>query len=188
MRRWLLLLVLGCVSACPASTSATPAESRQPAAVNRPSPNPPRSPTRDPSARDWVGPELPRAKVILVDAYGAPHGVRVEVAHTADSRERGLMWRESLPAGEGMLFLFPFEVVQSFWMRNTLIPLDILFINEALEVVGIVENAEPLTRTGRSVGIPSRYVLEVPGGWTRAKGIVSGSKVRFEGVAAIPIR
>jgi uncharacterized membrane protein (UPF0127 family) len=188
MRRWLLLLALGCATACPASTNTPPAEAQRTSQVSRTSPNPSRSTLRDPSAREWVGPELPRAKVILVDAFGAPHGVKVEVAHTADSRERGLMWRESLAPGEGMLFLFPFEVVQSFWMRNTLIPLDILFINEALEVVGIVENAEPLTRTGRSVGIPSRYVLEVPGGWTRAKGIVTGSRARFEGVSGIPIR
>lgn len=182
------MLALICVSACPASTSATPAETQPANAVKRSPQNRPRTVTRDPSARDWVGPELPRAKVILVDAFGAPHGVQVEVAHTADSRERGLMWRESLAAGEGMLFLFPFEVVQSFWMRNTLIPLDILFINEAMEVVGIAEQAEPLTHTGRSVGIPSRYVLEVPGGWTRANGIVTGARARFEGVAQIPIR
>lgn len=188
MRCWLLLLVLGGVTACPASSSANPTEAPRTQQVNRPSQTSPRSPPRDPSARDWVGPELPRAKVILVDAFGAPHGVQVEVAHTADTRERGLMWRESLAPGEGMLFLFPSEVVQSFWMRNTLIHLDILFINEAMQVVGIVGNAEPLTRTGRSVGIPSRYVLEVPGGWTRDKGIVTGSRVRFEGVSGIPIR
>src|SRR5690606_41316846 len=136
MRRWLLLLVLGCVSACPASTSATPAESRQPAAVNRPSPNPPRSPTRDPSARDWVGPELPRAKVILVDAYGAPHGVRVEVAHTADSRERGLMWREALPAGEWWLFLFPLELGMCVWRSHTLNTHSTLLLHLSLAATG----------------------------------------------------
>lgn len=183
MTRWVLLSSLLLTTACPASTNATPAEPERSRQVNRPTSN-----TRDPSARDWVGPELPRAQVILTDAFGGRHRVEVEVAHTPDSRERGLMWRESLNEGEGMLFLFPLEGVQSFWMRNTFIPLDILFINEAMEVVGISENAEPLTHTGRSVGRPSRYVLEVPAGWSRAKGIRAGSKARFDGVADIDIR
>jgi uncharacterized membrane protein (UPF0127 family) len=113
--------------------------------------------------------------------------VEVEVAATPDARTRGLMWRTELAAGKGMLFLFPDEEVQSFWMRNTLIPLDKLFITSQLKVAGIVERAQPRTLTGRSVGAPSQYVLEVPGGWSQSVGVTKGSAVEFEGVAQIQI-
>ena len=95
------------------------------------------------------------------------------------------MWRTSLAPTTGMLFVFPFEEVQSFWMRNTLISLDMLFITRAGVVAGIVENAEPQTLKGRSVGRPTLYVLEVPGGWSAKQGIRAGSHVGFEG---LPLR
>lgn len=142
---------------------------------------------KDVRAEDIAGPTLPRARVILEDASGGLHRVDVEVAATPESRARGLMWRKELPAGQGMLFIFPEEEIQSFWMRNTLIPLDMLFINSAGRIVGIVERAEPRTRTPRSVGRPGRYVLEVPGGWSRTEGLARGGAVRFEGLEGIRV-
>jgi uncharacterized protein len=141
----------------------------------------------DVDAKDYVGPTLPRARVLLEDAQGGVHPVDVEVAATPETRTRGLMWREALPAGQGMLFIFPADEVQSFWMRNTLIPLDMLFINSAGKLAGIIENAQPRTLTSRSVGVPGRYVLEVPGGWSRANGITRGGTVRFQGLEAIHV-
>ncbi len=142
----------------------------------------------DVSAEDYPAPELPRATVVLQDAFGGRHAVEVEVAANDPMRTRGLMWRRELPGGKGMLFIFPGpEEVRSFWMRNTLIPLDMLFIDGDGLVVGIVENAEPRTLGSRSVGRPSKYVLEVPGGWTREKGIRPGSTVQFHGLGAIPV-
>ncbi|PTL80686.1 hypothetical protein DAT35_27595 [Vitiosangium sp. GDMCC 1.1324] len=141
---------------------------------------------KDVRAED-VRPTLPRAWVILEDASGGVHRVEVEVAATPESRTRGLMWRTELPAGQGMLFIFPEDEVQSFWMRNTLIPLDMIFINSARRIVGIVERAEPRTRTPRSVGEPGRYVLEVPGGWSREVGLASGGTVRFQGLEGIRV-
>jgi uncharacterized protein len=132
-------------------------------------------------------PALPRAFVRLHDAFGGVHRVEVEVAATPDSRTRGLMWRTELAPGKGMLFLFPEDEVQSFWMRNTQISLDMLFINSRKQLVGIVERAEPRTLTARSVGVPSQFVLEVPGGWCQSVGVVSGSTVEFEGVSSIKI-
>ncbi|WNG35281.1 DUF192 domain-containing protein [Archangium violaceum] len=142
---------------------------------------------KDVSAEDYVGPTLPRARVLLEDADGGLHRVDVEVAATPESRQRGLMWRRELPAGQGMLFVFPAEEVQSFWMRNTLISLDMIFINSAGQIVGIVERAEPRSRASRSVGVPGRYVLEVPGGWSQTVGLKRGGAVRFEGLEPIQV-
>jgi hypothetical protein len=125
--------------------------------------------------------------VVLEDGQGGQHRVDVEVAATPQTRTRGLMWRKELPAGQGMLFIFPEEEVQGFWMRNTLIPLDMIFINSAGKIVGIIERAEPRTLTSRSVGVPGRYVLEVPGGWSRANGLTRGGTVRFQGLEGIQV-
>jgi uncharacterized membrane protein (UPF0127 family) len=148
---------------------------------------PPSAPPTDVTAKDYVMQPLPRAFVRLHDAFGGVHRVEVEVAATPEARSRGLMWRTELAAGKGMLFLFPEEEVQSFWMRNTLIPLDMIFINTSMKVAGIVERAEPRTTTPRTVGVPSQFVLEVPGGWSQSVGVTKGSTVEFEGVSSIPI-
>jgi len=197
--RVLVLLLAGLLAGCPGSSSAQKSAPQAPAPASSVKPSAPsgavparapgsRATLTDPSAEDWVGPPLPLARVVITDAFGAPHRVEVEVAHTPELRQRGLMWRKSLASGKGMLFIFPYEVVQSFWMVNTFIPLDLLFIDDAHRVVGVVERAEPHTRTSRTVGIPSRYVLEVPGGWCEQKGIRAGARVTFEGLATIPIR
>lgn len=143
--------------------------------------------TTDVTSKDYVMPPLPRAWVRLKDAYGGTQSVEVEVAATPDTRRRGMMWRTELAPGKGMLFLFPEEEVQSFWMANTLIPLDMIFITSGMQVAGIVDRAVPQSRAARSVGVPSQYVLEVPGGWSQSVGIVKNSPVEFEGVAGIQI-
>ena len=108
--------------------------------------------------------------------------VTVEVVDTEPKIMKGLMYREHLPPDDGMLFMMPQEYDHAFYMRNTLIPLDMIFIAKDLTIAGIVENTEPKTETLRRVGKPSLYVLEVNAGWTAAKQIKAGSKVRFEGV------
>ena len=125
---------------------------------------------------------VPRPRVVVETSSGARHPVDVELARTEPERRKGLMDRSSLPAEAGMLFIFDESSVQSFWMKNTLIPLDMLFVSDDGHVVGIVERAEPLTETPRSVGRPSRYVLEVNGGWCAAHGVRAGDRVRFENV------
>jgi uncharacterized protein len=121
------------------------------------------------------------ACVVVVTATGE-HAVAVEVARTDAERAMGLMHRRSLTDDAGMLFVFAESDDHSFWMKNTLIPLDMIFIGEDGRVVGIVERAEPLTLTQRSIGKPSRYVLEVNGGWSSQRGVRAGDVVRFEGV------
>lgn len=92
---------------------------------------------------------------------------------------RGLMCRRAMQRDWGMLFLMDRTKVQSFWMMNTLIPLDMVFIDEQWTVVGVVAEAAPQTRTPRTVGVPSRYVLELVGGEAARAGIRAGTQARF---------
>jgi uncharacterized membrane protein (UPF0127 family) len=121
---------------------------------------------------------------VLLNPNGRPPvRVRVKLARTGEQRRRGLMYVQNLPLEDGMLFLFEEEALQSFWMRNTMIPLDMIFIRSDLTVAGVVENAAPLTEETRDVGKPSRYVLEVNGGMARKWGVKEGTPVTFEGVS-----
>jgi hypothetical protein len=142
---------------------------------------PPRSAPPDPTAERWDGSPADRGQLVVHDAFGGAHRLMVEIADTSPLRTRGLMWRSEVPDGTGMLFIFPTEVVQSFWMRNTLIPLDLLFVDRSGKVVGVVQWAEPQTLTSRTVGKPSLYVLEVPGGWTSRNSVRTGARVELEG-------
>lgn len=108
--------------------------------------------------------------------------VKAEVVSSPGAVQRGLMYRNHLPPDEGMLFLMGYEDDHSFWMHNTLIPLDIIFITRDLTVAGVAANAPPRTDDHQSVGKPSLYVLEVNGGWCAKHGIGAGTKVAFDGV------
>lgn len=132
---------------------------------------------------------LQRSRVGIITADGRRHAVSVELAVDDESRARGMMYRTSLGADEGMLFLFDREQVQQFWMRNTLIPLDMIFIDSTGRIVGIVPEATPRTDTPRGVRTPSRYVLEVNGGWAALKGVRAGDYVELsEALAAAGAR
>ncbi len=122
------------------------------------------------------------ARVAVEASSGARPAVNVEVARTEPERRKGLMDREKLAPDAGMLFVFDETSDHGFWMLNTLIPLDMIFVGEDGRVVGIVERAEPRSTEMRSVGAPSRYVLEVNGGWAAAHGVRTGDLVRFENV------
>lgn len=124
--------------------------------------------------------ERQRPIVVLLPEGREPVTVKVEVAANDPARERGLMYRRHLAEDAGMLFVFDRMEHQSFWMENTYIPLDMIFIDDALRVVGVVENAEPLTEDAREVEGESRYVLEVNAGFARQHDILPGTQVRFE--------
>jgi uncharacterized membrane protein (UPF0127 family) len=124
------------------------------------------------------------SRVIVETRAGARHAVRVEIARTFAERARGLMERRELAQDAGMLFIFDETSDHAFWMKNTLIPLDMIFAGEDGRIVGIVARAVPGDLTGRSVGAPSRYVLEVNGGWAQAHGVAPGDRLKFENVGA----
>jgi len=123
-----------------------------------------------------------RGPVAVIRGPAAAVEVSLEVAATPAERARGLMYRTSLAEGRGMLFVFDEDRNHSFWMKNTLIPLDMLFIARDGTVVGIHPNATPLSTADIAVGKLSRYVLEVPGGYAARHGIVAGAQVEFRGV------
>lgn len=122
-------------------------------------------------------PALPR--VVLSSPGQDPVSVTVEVVETDAARQRGLMYRKHLAPDAGMLFIFDREEQHSFWMHNTLIPLDMLFIKSDWTVLGIVENATPLTDSLRNVPGTSQYVLEVNAGFSRRHGLQAGTTVRY---------
>ena len=152
-----------------------------------PAPAPPatKAPVTDITAQDYVMPKMPHARVTLVDAFGGKHPVDAEVASNRDQRTRGLMWRTELAEGTGMLFVFQKDSFLSFWMKNTLIPLDMIFIRSDFTIVGIVEKAEPKTLSARAPDDQSMYVLEVPSGWSEKIGLKPGLKVKVDGIQGI---
>jgi uncharacterized protein len=108
---------------------------------------------------------------------------QVEVADTPAKRELGLQYRRDLAADRGMIFLFPTESHHSFWMKNTPIPLDIIFINRDRKIVGIVEQAVPFSTDSRSVPAASQFVLEINGGLAGRYGVKVGDSISFQGLA-----
>jgi uncharacterized membrane protein (UPF0127 family) len=118
-------------------------------------------------------PQSPKLKKILVGKTP----LWVEVADTLEKQERGLMFRRSLPENEGMLFVYKEPIEMSFWMRNTLIPLDIVFVG-ADGVILNIHQARPLDESVlyHSAGA-AKYVIETNQGWFARHGIVPGDKV-----------
>ncbi|AXK80298.1 DUF192 domain-containing protein [Pseudolabrys taiwanensis] len=105
------------------------------------------------------------------------HAFSVELAATEAEREKGLMYRKSLPEGQGMLFDFHRDQEVGFWMKNTYIPLDMIFIRGDGRILRIAENTEPLSEKIVPSNGPVRAVLEVIGGTARKLGIAPGDRV-----------
>lgn len=110
--------------------------------------------------------------------------VTLEVANTPEARNRGLMYRDTLPESHGMLFVFEDEAGHEFWMKNTLISLDMIFIAGDGRVVGVRADTTPLSTAPIGVGAPSRYVLEVRGGWAARHGVAPGDRVALVGLGS----
>jgi uncharacterized protein len=119
---------------------------------------------------------------VAIDTGGRKVLFRVEVAVTPEEHARGLMYRSRLADDAGMVFVFEQPAIQRFWMKNTLIPLDMIFIGKDRRIVGVVENAAPETESERMVGAPSQYVLEIGGGLSAKLGIRRGEQVDFQNV------
>jgi uncharacterized membrane protein (UPF0127 family) len=104
----------------------------------------------------------------------------VEIADTREKQALGLMFRDSMPPDQGMLFVFPREAPRSFWMKNTRIPLDIMYFNEELELVSISADAPPCrVRYCPSYPskIPAKFVLELNAGTAAELGVELGDRL-----------
>lgn len=105
--------------------------------------------------------------------------VDVEVADEENERMQGLMYRYSMEENQGMYFIFPEEDFRSFWMKNTFMSLDIIFINANHEIVSIQKYAQPKSTYSQPSEKPAKYVLEVNAGFTDKHGIKPGDRVKF---------
>lgn len=109
--------------------------------------------------------------------------LKVELATTEKQRSRGLMHRTFLPETRGMLFVFPGDDFWSFWMKNTLIPLDIIWMDRDHKIIDIVHNAQPARSENPVSFAPlfrARYVLEVQGGFVEKNRIKTGDQAQFK--------
>jgi uncharacterized protein len=116
----------------------------------------------------------------IVTASGA-HGFEVEVARSAREREVGLMYRRALPTERGMLFIFPKEQIIYMWMKNTYLPLDMVFVSRSGRVVGVKRDAAPMSEELITSGPPAYAVIELNAGVAKAIGVATGDSVRHPG-------
>ncbi|MBD3328271.1 DUF192 domain-containing protein [Candidatus Peregrinibacteria bacterium] len=119
-------------------------------------------------------------KVVTINTDNEKVNFIVEIADTIEKRQEGLMFREELDQNYGMWFVFDKEQELSFWMKNTLIPLDMIFVNDEFYVVDIVKNAQPCKSDPCSsypADRPARYVLEINAGLSDLMGIEEGDEV-----------
>jgi uncharacterized membrane protein (UPF0127 family) len=114
--------------------------------------------------------------VVFRDAPGSP-SVKVEVARSPTVRSRGLMFRRSMPDDAGMIFVWEEDEPRTFWMHNTCIPLDMLFIDHEGYIVGILEQVPTMNDMSRRNPCPARQVLEVNAGYCRRHGIRAGQQI-----------
>lgn len=124
-------------------------------------------------------PTLGTGTVGFPEAPGAPT-VKVEVARSSAQVQRGLMYRRNLPAEEGMIFVFPDQRTRTFWMKNTCIPLDMLFLASDGTIAGILEQVPVSNEAARTVPCPAAYVLEMNAGWSRRHGVKPGMKTDIQ--------
>jgi uncharacterized membrane protein (UPF0127 family) len=120
-----------------------------------------------------------RQQTLVLHSASGDHRIKVEVVTRSADQARGLMYRRSLIQDSGMLFIFRQEEPQSFWMKNTLIPLDMIFVSRDLVIVDITTMQPCITDpcpdyTSRQ---PAQYVLEVNAGYCRSHNIIIGDKV-----------
>ena len=116
---------------------------------------------------------------LTIRTAGGPHPFQIEVARSEPQREQGLMYRRSLAPDYGMLFDFERIEPVSMWMKNTYIPLDMIFIRRDGTIARIAENTEPLSTRVISSGEPVLGVLEVAGGTARRLGIKAGDRIEY---------
>ena len=106
--------------------------------------------------------------------------IDVEVADNDRKRSQGLMFRKTMDESQGMYFVFPISELQSFWMKNTPLSLDIMFVNENKEIVKIHKNTTPFSEKSLPSDKKAMYVVEVVAGFSDKYGVKEGDKINFQ--------
>jgi hypothetical protein len=128
----------------------------------------------------FIGLTTANAEPLVIHTGGSAYKFEVEVVTTPETRAQGLMFRKAMPPNAGMLFIYPDEQPVSFWMKNTLIPLDMLFVKTDGSIAHIAHNAVPMDETPIDSGAAVKAVLEINGGTANALGIKEGDKVEYQ--------
>ncbi|PKO94609.1 MAG: hypothetical protein CVU16_01905 [Betaproteobacteria bacterium HGW-Betaproteobacteria-10] len=123
------------------------------------------------SATAWAQNSMP-----IIELTAGFHRIEAEVAANDPNRQLGLMNRQSMPAQRGMLFVFPQNNTHCMWMRNTLLPLSVAFIDDEGKVINI-EDMQPQTEDNHCARRPARYALEMNLGWFAQRGLKAGVKL-----------
>jgi uncharacterized membrane protein (UPF0127 family) len=118
-----------------------------------------------------------RAELPAVQLSAGMHLIRAEVADSMGSRMEGLMHRTSMPEGSGMVFVFEENAIHCMWMKNTLIPLSVAFIDQSGAIINIAD-MRPHSEQSHCAARPARYALEMNKGWFAQRGIKPGAKLR----------
>lgn len=119
-------------------------------------------------------------RALVIETAIGKHRYTVEVAATPQQQETGMMYRRSMPADHGMIFPFAAPQVLTFWMENTWLPLDLVFIASDGKVVSIAADAKPMSRDIISSGAPASAVLELNAGEAKRIGLRPGDRVRYK--------
>jgi len=116
----------------------------------------------------------------IIDSVGTiKKEIKIEIADNDFEQQTGLMYRKKMDTDKGMLFIFEEIKIRSFYMKNTYIPLDIIYINTDNTIINIAKNAEPLNETSLFSDTPAKYVLEINAGLSDTWGIKKGNKISF---------
>ena len=118
-------------------------------------------------------------ELVISTNSGSQVKIDIQIAKTEFDRQLGLMYRKSMGENQGMLFIFPDVQVRSFWMRNTEIPLDMIFIGPSKTILNIAKNTTPYADISYTSKGPAKYVLEVKGGFADRHNISSGDVVAW---------
>lgn len=127
----------------------------------------------------WQAHAFTRGEAHITTHTGEVVTFNVEFAITPQERAQGLMGRDKLGPDEGMVFIFPNEALRRFWMKDTKLPLDILFFDKDLTLISVFEGAEPYSLDSISSLIPAQYVLEIPVGAMENLGLSIGNEMRL---------